>query len=86
MLIMCSLFSIIRQTQLDGQLLQSGRLMEAAKSLIEWLLKVKATLNEESPMKGDQETVSGLVEQHKVCYWGHAVQSWTAHTCLLLRL
>lgn len=60
------LFCYNRQTQLDAQLLESGRLMEASKSLVEWLEKSEESLSDKHPIRGDQDTVTSLIEQHKV--------------------
>ncbi|XP_067934591.1 microtubule-actin cross-linking factor 1, isoforms 6/7-like isoform X2 [Watersipora subatra] len=54
-----------KQTQLDSQLLESGRLLEASKSLIEWLEKAEDSLSEKHPIRGDQDTVHSLLEQHR---------------------
>lgn len=66
------IFSVCRQTQLDEQLLESGRLIEASKSLTDWLEKCEEALSDKHPLRGDQDTVSSLIEQHKVTM----TQSW----------
>ncbi len=55
-----------RQNKLDEALLSSGRLSDALQSLLEWLGKSEAYLSEDQPILGDLDTVSLLIEQHKV--------------------
>ncbi|KAK6172103.1 hypothetical protein SNE40_018056 [Patella caerulea] len=53
------------QNKLDEALLTSGRVSDALQSLIEWLHKAEATLEEDVPVLGDLDTVHMLNEQHK---------------------
>ena len=55
-----------RQNKLDEALLSSGRFSDAVQSLMEWLSKAEAYLGEDQPILGDLDTVSILIEQHKV--------------------
>lgn len=64
-----------RQTQLDAQLLESGRLLEASKSLVDWLEKSEELLSDKHPLRGDQDTVTSLIEQHKVS-WSASSGCW----------
>ena len=58
--------SIFSQNKLDEALLTSGRVADALSSMLEWLSKVQTSLAEEQPILGDLDTVSMLIEQHKV--------------------
>ena len=60
-----------RQRTLDEALLFSGQLKEALAALLDWLYKVEPALSDVQPLHGDLDTVSGLLEGHKVCE--HAV-------------
>lgn len=57
--------SIERQRNLEEALLMSGQFSEALSAILEWLLKAKATLTDKTPVHGDIDTVSGLVDKHK---------------------
>jgi len=57
-----------RQTKLDEALLSSGRITDALQALMEWLGKAESYLTEEQPVLGDLDTVTMLLEQHKVVY------------------
>lgn len=54
------------QNKLDEALLTSGRVADALSSMLEWLSKVQASMGEDQPILGDLDTVSMLIEQHKV--------------------
>lgn len=54
------------QNKLDEALLTSGRVADALSSMVEWLSKVQSSLGEDQPILGDLDTVSMLIEQHKV--------------------
>ncbi|KAK6961833.1 microtubule-actin cross-linking factor 1-like isoform X1, partial [Biomphalaria glabrata] len=53
------------QNKLDEALLNSGRVSDALQSLLEWLQKAEAALDEEMPILGDLDTVHMLIEQHR---------------------
>ena len=55
-----------RQTKLDEALLSSGRVSDALHALMQWLSKAESFLTEDQPTLGDLDTVSMLLEQHKV--------------------
>lgn len=57
--------SIERQRKLEEALLLSGQLSEALVTVLEWLQKAKTILTDETPVHGDIDTVSGLVDNHK---------------------
>lgn len=57
--------SIERQRKLEEILLLSGQFSEALASILEYLQKAKAILSDETPVHGDIDTVSGLVDKHK---------------------
>lgn len=57
--------SIERQRKLEEALLLTGQFSEALTAVLEWLQKAKATLSDETPVYGDIDTVSGLVDKHK---------------------
>jgi len=57
---------VCRQTKLDEALLSSGRVSDALQALMEWLSKAESYLTEDQPTLGDLDTVSMLLEQHKV--------------------
>ena len=58
--------SIFSQNKLDEALLTSGRVADALSSMLEWLGKIQSSLAEDQPILGDLDTVSMLIEQHKV--------------------
>jgi len=68
----CSLFTYFllnRQKSLEDSLLVAGQFKDALQLLLDWLYKVEPSLNEDQPVHGDIDTVSNLIEQHKVaCY------------------
>ncbi|XP_005100351.2 microtubule-actin cross-linking factor 1 [Aplysia californica] len=53
------------QNKLDEALLTSGRVSDALVSLLEWLHKAEAALDQEAPVMGDLDTVHMLIEQHR---------------------
>lgn len=57
--------SIERQRKLEEILLLSGQFSEALTTILEWLQKAKITLTDETPIYGDLDTVTGLVDKHK---------------------
>ena len=57
--------SIERQRKLEEALLLSGQFSEALSAILEWLQKAKETLTDPTPVHGDIDTVSGLVDKHK---------------------
>jgi dystonin len=58
--------SVDRQRKLEEALLFSGQFKDAVQALLEWLHKVEGTLSEEGPVHGDLDTVTALMEKHKV--------------------
>ncbi|KAL7025323.1 hypothetical protein ACKWTF_013447 [Chironomus riparius] len=57
--------SIERQRKLEELLLLSGQFSEALTAILEWLKKAKESLTDETPLHGDIDTVTGLVDMHK---------------------
>ena len=57
--------SIERQRKLEEALMLTGQFSEALITVLEWLQKAKKTLTDETPVHGDLDTVSGLVDKHK---------------------
>ena len=57
--------SVERQRKLEEALMLTGQFSEALTALLEWLQKSKATLSDKTPVFGDIDTVSGLVDKHK---------------------
>ena len=60
----CNL-SVEKQRKLEEALLFSGQFKDALKSLMDWLGKMEAGLDDKMPVHGDLDTVIGLVEKHK---------------------
>ena len=60
----CNL-SVEKQRKLEEALLFSGQFKDALKSLMDWLAKMEAGLDDKTPVHGDLDTVIGLVEKHK---------------------
>ncbi|XP_013787345.1 dystonin-like, partial [Limulus polyphemus] len=58
--------SVDRQRQLEEALLYSGQFKDAVMALLEWLERAKAMLAIEQPIHGDLDTVTSLVDQHKI--------------------
>lgn len=59
-------FCTYSQNKLDEALLNSGRVSDALVSLLEWLQRTEEGLSEKQPVLGDVDTVSILIEQHRV--------------------
>lgn len=57
--------SIERQRKLEEILLLSGQFSEALTAVLEYLEKAKTLLTDQTPVHGDIDTVSGLVDKHK---------------------
>ncbi|XP_055691757.1 dystonin isoform X3 [Lutzomyia longipalpis] len=53
-----------RQRKLEETLLLSGQFSEALHALLEWLRKSKAKLSSDTPLYGDLDTVSKLIDAH----------------------
>ena len=53
---------------MDEALLTSGRFSDALEALMEWLEKAEGYLTEDQPTLGDLDTVTILIEQHKVSF------------------
>jgi len=62
-----------RQKSLEDSLLMAGQFKDALQLLLDWLYKVEPNLNEDQPVHGDIDTVSSLIEQHKVHFLCHIV-------------
>lgn len=62
----CLHLFIHRQKALEDALLYSGQFKEALEALLDWLYHSEPTLSEDQLVHGDIETVTQLVEQHKV--------------------
>ncbi len=61
--------AVDRQRKLEEALLFSGQFNDAVAALLEWLQKVAPKLAADQPVHGDLDTVTGLVDQHKVLSW-----------------
>ena len=59
-------FLCCRQRKLEEALLFSGQFQEAMQALLDWLYKVEPKLGDEEPVHGDLDTVTNLMESHKV--------------------
>lgn len=57
---------ILRQVKLEEGLMSSGRLNDALQSLLEWLNKAQAYLEQDQLLLGDLDSVSSLIEKHKL--------------------
>ncbi|XP_077208971.1 LOW QUALITY PROTEIN: plectin-like [Paroedura picta] len=55
-----------REHQLEEALLFSGRFPDALQTLMDWLYWAEPQLAEETPVAGDRDVVSALVDKHKV--------------------
>ena len=55
-----------RQRKLEEALLYCGQFKDALEALVDWLKKVEKELSEDGPVHGDLDTVSALIDQHKV--------------------
>lgn len=60
------LLCVYSQNKLDEALISSGRFADAVQSLMEWLNKSDAYLAEDQPILGDLDTVTSLIDQHRV--------------------
>jgi len=58
--------SVDRQKDLEDAMLLAGQFKDALQLLIDWLYKVEPTLAEGLRVQGDRDTVSSLIEAHKV--------------------
>jgi dystonin len=61
---------------LEDALLHSGQFKEALQALLDWLYKEEPQLSEDQLVHGDPDTVSGLVEKHKVCVNDAGIKDW----------
>jgi len=52
--------------KLEEGLMSSGRLTDALQSLLDWLTKAETYLVDDQPILGDLDTVTILIEKHKV--------------------
>jgi hypothetical protein len=59
---------ICRQKALEDALLHSGQFKEALQALLDWLYKEEPQLAEDQLVHGDPDTVTGLIEKHKVLH------------------
>ena len=55
-----------RQVKLEEGLMSSGRMTDALQSLLDWLSKAETYLVQDQPILGDLDTVTILIEKHKV--------------------
>jgi dystonin len=55
-----------RQKSLEDALLVSGQFKDALHLLLDWLYKIEPKLNEDQPVCGDVDTVTSLIEEHRV--------------------
>ncbi|XP_042319591.1 microtubule-actin cross-linking factor 1, isoforms 1/2/3/5-like isoform X2 [Sceloporus undulatus] len=55
-----------RQHKLEDNLLFSGRFTDALQTLMDWLYQVEPQLAGETPVAGDRDLVSALMDKHKV--------------------
>jgi dystonin len=55
-----------RQKDLEDALLVSGQFKDALQMLLDWLYKVEPKLSEDQPVHGDIDTVTSLIEEHRV--------------------
>ncbi|XP_061463251.1 microtubule-actin cross-linking factor 1, isoforms 6/7-like [Rhineura floridana] len=55
-----------RQRKLEEGLLFSGRFTDALQTLMDWLYWAEPQLAEETPVAGDRDLVSALMDKHKV--------------------
>ncbi|XP_034980366.2 microtubule-actin cross-linking factor 1, isoforms 6/7 [Zootoca vivipara] len=55
-----------RQRKLEEGLLFSGRFTDALQTLMDWLYRAEPQLAEETPVGGDRDLVSALMDKHKV--------------------
>ena len=60
--------AVDRQRKLEEALLLSGQFQDAVQALLDWLKKVEVGLAEKGPVHGDLDTVTALVEQHRVSF------------------
>nr|XP_056710553.1 plectin [Euleptes europaea] len=54
-----------RQHKLEEALLFSGHFPDALQTLMDWLYRVEPQLAEETPVAGDRDVVSALMDKHK---------------------
>ncbi|XP_066262847.1 microtubule-actin cross-linking factor 1 isoform X30 [Euwallacea similis] len=57
--------SVERQRKLEEALLYSGQYKDAAAALLDWLRKSERELSQDSPVHGDLDTVTHLIDQHR---------------------
>ena len=69
MMMMICFVGLHRQVKLEEGLMSSGRLNDALQSLLEWLNKAQAYLEQDQLLFGDLDSVSSLIEKHKVNYF-----------------
>ena len=56
-----------RQRRLEEGLLLSGQIKDAIDGLLDWLARTEPLLVDDCPVCGDIDTVTTLMENHKVC-------------------
>ncbi|XP_056410300.1 microtubule-actin cross-linking factor 1, isoforms 6/7-like isoform X2 [Hyla sarda] len=54
-----------RQQKLEESLLFSGKFTDALQALMDWLYRAEPQLSEETPLGGDRDLVSDLLDKHK---------------------
>jgi hypothetical protein len=57
---------LYRENEIQIALTSQRRLKDAAKSVLECLLRIKADLSKDQALNGDLQTVQALVAQHQV--------------------
>lgn len=63
--IQVSNFALEKEKDLEDALLVSGQFKDAMRALLNWLAQVEHQLDANSPVHGDLETVTSLIETHK---------------------
>lgn len=59
-------FIFFRQRKLEEALLYCGQFKDALEALLDWLKKTEKELSEDGAVHGDLDTVTALIDQHKV--------------------
>lgn len=59
-------YILYRQRKLEEALLYCGQFKDALQALLDWLKRTEKELSDEGPVHGDLDTVTALIDQHKV--------------------
>lgn len=51
---------------MEEALLYCGQFKDALQALLDWLKRTEKELSDEGPVHGDLDTVTALIDQHKV--------------------